>query len=228
VSNSDAVPGQDPTNPVTFAFGMNYAFPRTIVSLDEHGHFTYTPTIDYGGNNGRSALLVPNGLYYAVGNANNGNATAFGPGNGTNPDVTETTGLEVVNPLNEFWPSRSIPAGNSAEVDPLLQSQGPRMARCIAASRTQSRSLGHRGKSGGVPGRHGAAGRGRRATLAESRAPKTDHGQRTCRKLAEHGGFAFDDTNVMWFEWKARASSQIFSRRADTRRPAAARSLWSQ
>ena len=29
VSNSDAVAGQDPTNPVTFAFGTNYAFPRT-------------------------------------------------------------------------------------------------------------------------------------------------------------------------------------------------------
>jgi hypothetical protein len=121
VSNSDAVRGQDPTNPVTFAFGTNYAFPRTIVSMDEHGRFTYTPTVDYGGNNGRSALLGPNGLYYAVGNANNGNATTFGASNGTNPDVTETTGVEVVNPLNEAWPSRSIPTGNSAEVDPLLQ-----------------------------------------------------------------------------------------------------------
>lgn len=121
VSNSDAVPGQDPTNPVTFAFGANYAFPRTVVSMDEHGRFTYTPTINYGGNNGRSALLAPNGLYYTVGNANNGNATTFGASNGTNPDVTETTGLEVVNPINELWPSLAVPAGNSAEVDPLLQ-----------------------------------------------------------------------------------------------------------
>ena len=121
VSNSDAVPGQDPTNPVTFAFGINYAFPRTVVAMDEHGDFVYTPTVDYGGNNGRSALLAPNGLYYAVGNANNGNAATFGTSNGTNPDVTETTGLEVVRPLNEFWPSPWIPAGNSAQVDPLLQ-----------------------------------------------------------------------------------------------------------
>jgi hypothetical protein len=29
VSNSDAVQGQDPTNPVTFAFGKDYAFRRT-------------------------------------------------------------------------------------------------------------------------------------------------------------------------------------------------------
>ena len=120
VSNSDAVPGQDPTNPVTFAFGMNYAFARTIVSVDEDGEFSYTPTINYGGNNGRSALLGSNGLYYSVGNANNGNATAFGSAsNGTIPDVTETTGLEVVNPVNA--PFANVAAAASAEVDPLLQ-----------------------------------------------------------------------------------------------------------
>jgi hypothetical protein len=121
VSNSDAVPGQDPTNPVTFAFGPTYAFHRTIVSVDANGRLTYTPTIDYGGNNGRSALLGANGLYYAVGNANNGNADSFGPSNGTNPDVTETTGLEVVNPIDAPTPDVTIPAGNSAEVDPLFQ-----------------------------------------------------------------------------------------------------------
>jgi len=121
VSNSDAVAGQDPTNPVTFAFGLNYAFPRTIVSMDEDGRLAYTPTINYGGNNGRSALLGSNGLYYSVGNANNGNATAFGASNGTNPDVTETTGLEVVAPINAPRPGVTIPVGNSTEVDPLLQ-----------------------------------------------------------------------------------------------------------
>src|SRR5580692_1169441 len=124
VSNSDAVAGQDPTNPVTFAFGSDYAFHRTIVSMDSDGQFSYTPTINYGGNNGRSALLGSNGLYYTVGNANNGNATAFGSdaaANGTNPDVTETTGLEVVTPINGATSSVAIPANNSAEVDPLIQ-----------------------------------------------------------------------------------------------------------
>jgi hypothetical protein len=119
-SNSDAVAGQDPTNPVTFAFGSDYAFHRTIVSLDNEGHFSYTPTINYGGNNGRSALLGSNGLYYTVGNANNGNATTFGP-NGTTPDVTETTGLEVVRPIDGWSASVFVPAQTSAEVDPLLQ-----------------------------------------------------------------------------------------------------------
>lgn len=120
-SNSDAVAGQDPTNPVTFAFGPKYAFHRTIISVDQHGEFAYTPTIDYGGNNGRSALLGSNGLYYAVGNANNGNATTFGASNGTNPDVTETTGLEVVQPINAPSSNIAVPADNSAEVDPLMQ-----------------------------------------------------------------------------------------------------------
>ncbi|MGB8840898.1 MAG: hypothetical protein WCC64_07480 [Aliidongia sp.] len=121
VSNSDAVAGQDPTNPVTFAFGRNYAFHRTIVSVDQNGQIVYTPTVNYGGNNGRSALLGANGLYYTVGNANNGNAATFGPSNGTSPDVTETTGLEAVDPINAPSPDVTIPVANSAEIDPLLQ-----------------------------------------------------------------------------------------------------------
>jgi hypothetical protein len=122
VSNSDAVAGQDPTNPVTFAFGSKYAFARTIVSMNEDGRLRYTPTTAYGGNNGRSALLGSNGLYYSVGNANNGNAATFGA-NGTNPDVTETTGLEVVAPIDARSASVATPDDNSAEVDPLLQFQ---------------------------------------------------------------------------------------------------------
>ncbi len=122
VSNSDAVAGQDPTNPVTFAFGANYAFARTVVSMDFLGRLSYTPTVDYGGNNGRSALLGSNGLYYVVGNANNGNASTFGP-NGTTPDVTETTGLEVVTAINGLTSNVAIPANDSAEVDPLIQRQ---------------------------------------------------------------------------------------------------------
>ena len=121
VSNSDAVQGQDPTNPVTFAFGTDYAFRRTIVSVNEKGDINYTPTDNYGGNNGRSALLGSNGLYYTVGNANNGNAAAFGSSNGTNPDVTETTGLEAVNPVGASVVNATIASASSAEVDPLLQ-----------------------------------------------------------------------------------------------------------
>jgi hypothetical protein len=122
VSNADAVQGQDLTNPVTYAFGAEYAFSRTIVSLDDRDDFTYTPTVNYGGNNGRAALLASNGLYYTVGNANNGNASTFGSNtNFTNPDVTETTGVEVVSPIDARSANVAVPGGNSAEVNPLLQ-----------------------------------------------------------------------------------------------------------
>jgi hypothetical protein len=127
VSNSDAVANQDPTNPVTFAFGTPaapYFFPRTIVSMDGTGTFSYTPTQAYGGNNGRSALLGSTGLYYTVGNANNGNATTFGvtppaSTNVTSPDVTETTGVEVFTPINAA--TSSVAAEASTEVNPLIQ-----------------------------------------------------------------------------------------------------------
>jgi hypothetical protein len=131
VSNSDAVPGQDPTNPVTFAFGKGYAFARTIVNVDARGNISYTPTINYGGNNGRAALLGSNGLYYSVGNANNGNAATFGAStctnpdqttstlNCTSPDVTTTTGLSAVTPVNAAV--ASVSPANSAQVDPFLQ-----------------------------------------------------------------------------------------------------------
>ena len=122
-SNADAVAGQDPTNPVTCFFGNTYAFPRTITAVDQNGNIAYTPTVAYGGNNGRSALYSPEaGTYYTVGNANNGNTKNYGQGI-TNPDVTETTGLEAVAPLN--WSTfnyQSIPSGNSAEVDPFYTS----------------------------------------------------------------------------------------------------------
>ncbi|HLY06919.1 MAG TPA: hypothetical protein VKR31_14335 [Rhizomicrobium sp.] len=118
-SDSDAVAGQDPTNPVTFCFGDSYAFPREVVSIDQTGAISYTPTIDYGGNNGRSALLGSNGLYYSVGNSNNGASSQYNQGI-TNPDVTETTGLEAITPINGSSWNVTIPPNNSAEVDPLL------------------------------------------------------------------------------------------------------------
>lgn len=134
VSNSDAVPGQDLSNPVTIDFGSNYAFQRTVVSIDSEGNIAYTPTFAYGGDNGRNGLLGSNGLYYTVGNSNAGSAATFGncpnppPNpdvstkkiNCTNPDVTETTGLEVVDPIDAMFLATTIPANNSAEVDPLL------------------------------------------------------------------------------------------------------------
>jgi hypothetical protein len=73
-SNSNTPAAVDPTNP------DGQVFYRAVARLDPEGHFTFTETNAYSGNNGRAALLNNsagngNGFYYTVGNA----------GNGTNP-----------------------------------------------------------------------------------------------------------------------------------------------
>src|SRR3984957_19980439 len=94
VSNSDTTAYKDTTNPVTsfFASGANqtYAFNRSVVAFNANGSYTATQTRAYGGNNGRPAVLAPNGLYYTVGNSNNGS--------GTPSQLTTSTGLEVATP----------------------------------------------------------------------------------------------------------------------------------
>jgi hypothetical protein len=108
VSNSDTTAYKDATNPVTsfFAPGANqtYAFNRSVVALNADGAYSATQTLAYGGNNGRAAVLAPNGDYYTVGNSNNGS--------GTPTQLTTTTGLEVVRP-------GSTP--NSTMIDPTYQ-----------------------------------------------------------------------------------------------------------
>jgi hypothetical protein len=94
VSNSDTTAYKDTTNPVTSFFApgaaQTYAFNRDVVAFKSNGTYDLTQTLAYGGNNGRSALLGPNGLYYTVGNSNNGS--------GTPTQLTTSTGLNVVTP----------------------------------------------------------------------------------------------------------------------------------
>jgi hypothetical protein len=109
VSNSDTTAYKDTTNPVTSFFApgasQTYAYNRSVVALDADGGVSLTQSLAYGGNNGRSAVLAPNGLYYTVGNSNNGS--------GTPTALTTSTGLEVVTPS-------STP--NSTMIDPTYQS----------------------------------------------------------------------------------------------------------
>ncbi len=109
VSNSDTTAYKDTTNPVTSFFApgasQTYAFNRSVVAVDADGGVSLTQSLAYGGNNGRSAVLAPNGLYYTVGNSNNGS--------GTPSALTTSTGLEVVTP-------GSTP--NSTMIDPGYQS----------------------------------------------------------------------------------------------------------
>ena len=76
VSNANTPGANDPTNP------DGQAFYRAVARLDSEGHFTFTETNAYSGNNGRAAILNNSGgnqgFYYTVGNA----------GNGSNPQPT--------------------------------------------------------------------------------------------------------------------------------------------
>jgi hypothetical protein len=69
VSNSNTPDVVDPTNPVTSSFS------RVIATVDENGHFTFTKTNAYSGNNGRAAILNDQrgaNVFYTSGNAGNG------------------------------------------------------------------------------------------------------------------------------------------------------------
>jgi hypothetical protein len=107
VSNSDTKAYTDPTNPVTSFFGASHAYNRAVIAVGASGdltansNVTVTQTNVYGGNNGRAAVLAPNGQYYTVGNSNNGS--------GTPSALTTSTGLEVVTPGS---------ATNSTMIDP--------------------------------------------------------------------------------------------------------------
>jgi uncharacterized protein (TIGR03437 family) len=85
VSNSNTPGVYDPTNPT----GGSYY--RAVVQVGANGAIQVTPTNAYSGNNGRAAILAANGLYYMVGNDNNGAGTV--PAN-----LISSTGVEVAVP----------------------------------------------------------------------------------------------------------------------------------
>jgi hypothetical protein len=72
VSNSNTPFVIDPTNPVTSTYY------RVVAEVDEHGHFHFTKTNAYSGNNGRAAIFNDQHggrVFYTVGNAGNGAKT---------------------------------------------------------------------------------------------------------------------------------------------------------
>ncbi|KQR76909.1 hypothetical protein ASG35_11515 [Burkholderia sp. Leaf177] len=75
VSNSNTPGAADPTNP------DGQAFYRAVATVDSEGHFSFTETNAYSGNNGRSAVLIEQNnkrFFFTTGNA----------GNGSNPQPT--------------------------------------------------------------------------------------------------------------------------------------------
>jgi hypothetical protein len=77
VSNGNTPGVCDPTNPV-FSSDVNNptvptAYYRAVAEVNEDGQISYTDGNAYSGDNGRGAMKGGNGLYYMVGNDNNGN-----------------------------------------------------------------------------------------------------------------------------------------------------------
>jgi len=92
VSNANTPGVVDPTNPD----GQN--FYRGIALVDRAGHFRFTETNAYSGDNGRAAILNPgnghDGVFYTTGNA----------GNGANPQpngIIVGTGAQIVAPSKQ-------------------------------------------------------------------------------------------------------------------------------
>jgi hypothetical protein len=114
VSNSNTPGAYDSTNPA----GASYY--RVVGEVNALGQLTTTSTNSFSGDNGR-AVIKANGLYYMVGNSNNGS--------GTPANVTSTSGLQVATPgatpgaavqlgsfsLTQTNPFTGQPYGTSAE-----------------------------------------------------------------------------------------------------------------
>ncbi len=89
-SNSNTPGIVDPTNPA----GDSYY--RAVARVDRWGHFTFTETRSYSGNNGRAAILSNsngNDLFFAAGNAGNG-------GDPEPVNVILGAGAQLVNPTD--------------------------------------------------------------------------------------------------------------------------------
>jgi hypothetical protein len=89
-SNSNTPDAFDSTNPVPSSYY------RAVAQVDRWGHFNFTLTNAYSGNNGRAAMLNNswgNDVYYAAGNA----------GNGANPQPTNIVlgaGAQFITPVD--------------------------------------------------------------------------------------------------------------------------------
>jgi hypothetical protein len=103
-SNANTPGAIDPTNPV------GEAFYRTVAIVDQHGHWSFTRTNAYSGNNGRAAILdSADNVVYTAGNA----------GNGGNPQpnlIIAGAGAQMLTPStlpqSEQTPGNPTPVGS--------------------------------------------------------------------------------------------------------------------
>jgi hypothetical protein len=77
VSNGNTPGVCDPTNPIISNIVSDPIVPtayyRAVAELDNDGHMSFTDGNAFSGDNGRAAIKGGNGLYYMVGNDNDGN-----------------------------------------------------------------------------------------------------------------------------------------------------------
>jgi hypothetical protein len=106
VSNSNTPAAVDLTNPV----GENFL--RAVAKVDSKGHFSFTETNAYSGNNGRAVILNNNdgdNFFYTAGNAGNGS-------NPQPPGVVVGAGAQIIDPVrkpeNEQDPGLPTPVGS--------------------------------------------------------------------------------------------------------------------
>ncbi len=91
VSNANTPGVIDPTNPVPGAYY------RVVAQLDSQGHFQFTETNAYSGNNGRAAILDEEHHHHVI-------YTAGNAGNGANPQpdgIIAGAGAQILKPARE-------------------------------------------------------------------------------------------------------------------------------
>jgi hypothetical protein len=86
VSNSNTPQVPDPTNPVVNTYY------RAVVLADADGNYEVTPINAFSGDNGRAAIRSDTGLYFMVGNSNNGSSSP------PLADLVAATGSQVATP----------------------------------------------------------------------------------------------------------------------------------
>jgi hypothetical protein len=93
----------DPTNPVITSIVSNPVVPtayyRAVAEVDADGHLAITDGNAFSGDNGRAAFKGANGLYYMVGNDNNGNLSKSQlPLTPDGINLSNDTGAELLTP----------------------------------------------------------------------------------------------------------------------------------
>jgi hypothetical protein len=105
VSNSNTPGVFDPTNPVA---GSYY---RSVAQVNASGAIQITENNAYSGNNGRAAILS-NGLYYMVGNSNNGSGTAANVVAAAGAQIAVPSGVALTDPQPNQNPGPPEEIGN--------------------------------------------------------------------------------------------------------------------